>query len=74
MQAKKQQLLALSGGQQKVSQADKKAIKQGKQEGYSANVASAATGPLHPSWAAKKQQRIAISQTAPKGKKVVFND
>ena len=29
---------------------------------------------LHPSWAAKKQQAVSISQDKPSGKKVVFGD
>lgn len=34
----------------------------------------ATEGPLHPSWVAKKQQAVSISQDKPSGKKVVFGD
>ena len=36
---------------------------------------SLSTQSLHPSWAAKKQQKVTIDQTAPsKAKKVVFDE
>ena len=46
--------------------------KRGREEGGGQ---SQAAQPLHPSWAAKKQQKMTIDQTAPsKAKKVVFEE